>query len=391
MDFSLGTPHLHAKTGAGEVSVELVAVALGAGIVGGAIGGVAIGVVQAWMGRPKGRWVGYAMHPGPPPDAFRGSRRETVMGPFDRFDEGAKRVLSWAQDEAIRQNHNYIGTEHLLAALLRDGNSVAARALQSLGVDLIKVRKALEFIIGRGEHPTSPSDITLSPRTKKVIELAIDESRRMRQQHVGPEHILLGIAREGEGIASGILESLGATMPMVSAKVIELLATSGTPPPASYAAAPPPQRSHSSGPFGRFSDRAKRVLALAQDETIRMGHTYIGPEHLLLGLGRLSEMAQPDESMKRIFDTLGITLEELRAELGKVIPPSGHESAPTEITLSPETKEIIHMVNEPAAENPIVPEDLLLAMVRDEQSFAAQILTRIGATPERVRAAVGRR
>jgi ATP-dependent Clp protease ATP-binding subunit ClpA len=366
-------------------------VALVAGLAGGAIGGAAIGAVQAWMARPKGRWVGYAMHPGPPPpDAFRGSRRETVMGPFDRFDDGAKRVLSWAQDEAIRQNHNYIGTEHLLAALLRDGNGVAARALQSLGLDLIKVRSALEFMIGRGEHPTSPSDITLSPRTKKVIELAIDESRRMRQKHVGPEHILLGIAREGESIASGILESLGVTMPMVSAKVLELLAASGSPPPASYVAAPPSRREHFSAPFRRFSDRAKRVLALAQDETILMGHTYIGPEHLLLGLGRLSEMAEPDAETKRIFDTLGITLDRLRAELGKVIPPTGKESVPTAITLSPETKEIIQIVNESTGEGSILPEDLLLAMVRDEQSFAAQILGRLGATPERVRAAMGR-
>ena len=121
-----------------------------------------------------------------------------------------------------------------------------------------------------------------------------------------------------------------------------------------------------------------------------MGHAYIGPEHLLLGLGRLAEMAQPDAAMQRIFGTLGVTLEQLRAELGKVIPPTGRESHATEITLSPETKEIIQIVNESAAENSIVPEDLLLAMVRYAQSFAAQILARLGATPERVRAALGR-
>jgi len=121
-----------------------------------------------------------------------------------------------------------------------------------------------------------------------------------------------------------------------------------------------------------------------------MGHGYIGPEHLLLGLGRLAEMAQPDAAMQRVFATLGITLEQMRAELGKVIPQTGRESHAVEITLSPETKEIIQIVNEPAAENSIVPEDLLLAIVRDSQSFAAQILARLGATPERVRAALGR-
>src|SRR5205814_1500586 len=226
--------------------------------------------------------------------------------------------LALAQDEAIRQNHNYIGTEHLLAALLRDGDTVAARALTSLGIELGKVRTATEFIIGRGDQTTSPSEITLSPRTKKVIELAIDESRRMGQPRLGPEHILLGLVREGEGIASGLIESLGVTLSAVRTRLLELLAESGTPPPTGYAA--PPGQMHGSGPFNRFSDRAKRVLALAQDEAMRMGHTYIGPEHLLLGLARLADHRLADPTMKQIFDTLGLTLERIRTELGKVIP-----------------------------------------------------------------------
>ena len=371
------------------MNLELVVVALGAGLVGGAIGGVAIGAVQAWMARGRGDRVQSFWSPGPlpvvRPAAPTGSGR---AGPFDRFDDGAKRVLALAQNEAVLHNHNYIGAEHLLAGLVRNGDSIAARALGSLGIDNAKVRTAIDFVIGRGEHGSSPSEISLSPRTKKVVELAVDESRRMGHSHVRPEHILLGLVREGEGVASGIIESLGVTMPMVRAKVLELLAASGAPPPASYVAGPPrhgPQWS----PFTRFSDRAKRVLAFAQDEAIRMGHTYIGPEHLLLGLGRLAEMADADATMKRIFDTLGITLDRLRAELGKVIPPTGRESLPTEITLSPETKEIVQIVNESGAEGSILPEDLLLAVVREPQSFAAQILARLGATPERVRAAVG--
>jgi ATP-dependent Clp protease ATP-binding subunit ClpA len=309
------------------------------------------------------------------------------MGPFDRFNESGKRVLSLAQDEAIRHNHNYIGTEHLLAALIRDGDTVAARALASLGIELTKVRTALEFIVGRGDQPTTAGEITLSPRTKKVIELAIDESRRMGQPHVGAEHVLLGLIREGEGIASGVIESLGVSLPTVRLKVLELLAQSGTPPPANYAA-PPPPRVHAWGPFNRFTDRAKRVLALAQDEAIRMGHTYIGPEHLLLGLARLAELAQADASMKQIFETLGVTVEQIRTELGKVIPPSGQPTLPSEITLSPETKEVLYFVHESAGDKPVVPEHLLLAIVRDEQSFGAQLLTRLGVTPERVRAVV---
>jgi ATP-dependent Clp protease ATP-binding subunit ClpA len=369
------------------VTPDVIAVAVIAGLAGGAIAAAAMGALQAWMARPKGTSVrhytrgGGSAPTGAPPSSGR-------AGPFDRFSDRGKRVLALAQDEAIRHNHNYIGTEHLLSALLRDGDTVAARALNSLGIDLAKVRTALEFIVGRGDQPTSPGEITLSPRTKKVIELSIDEARRMGQQQLGPEHILLGLIREGEGIASGLIESLGVTLSAVRTRLLELLAESGTPSPAGYAA-PPPTRAPGYGPFSRFTDRAKRVLALAQDEAIRMGHIYIGPEHLLLGLARLAEMGQPDEAMKRIFATLGVSLDRLRTELGKIIPPSGHQSASTEITLGPETKEIMRFVNDSAPDKPVVPEDILMAIVRDEQSFAVQILARLGVTPERVRAAMG--
>ena len=371
------------------MTAEVIAVALIAGLAGGAVAALVMGSIQAWMARGTGRHVAYARHVGPPPIVTRRASGSSGMGPFDRFDESGKRVLALAQDEAIRQNHNYIGTEHLLAALLRD-DTIAARALATCGIELTKVRKAIEFTIGRGDQTMSPSEITLSPRTKKVIELAIDESRRMGQSHVGAEHVLLGLIREGEGIASGVIESLGVSLPTVRLKVLELLAQSGSPPPASYAAPPPPPPgAHAWGPFNRFTDRAKRVLALAQDEAIRMGHTYIGPEHLLLGLARSADLSQADPSMKRIFDTLGLTLERLRTELGKVIPPSGQPTQPSEITLSPETKEVLYFVHESAGDKPIVPEHLLLAIVRDDQSFGAQLLTRLGVTPERVRAVVG--
>src|SRR5256712_12356745 len=145
------------------------------------------------------------------------------MGPFDRFNDRAKRVLALAQDEAIRFNHNYIGTEHLLLGLVREGEGVAARVLDSLGVELSKVRTAVEFIIGRGDSTTSPSEITLSPRTKKVIELAIDEARKLGHSHVGTEHLLLGLVRDGEGIASGVLESLGVSLEKVRHQVIATL------------------------------------------------------------------------------------------------------------------------------------------------------------------------
>src|SRR5919204_6637892 len=148
------------------------------------------------------------------------------MGPFDRFNDRAKRVLALAQDEAIRLNHNYIGPEHLLLGLVREGEGVAARALDSLGVQLAKVRTAVEFIVARGDSTTTPSQITLAPRTKRIIELAIEEARKLGHSHVGTEHLLLGIVREGESVASGILESLGVSLEKVRHQVIATIGQS---------------------------------------------------------------------------------------------------------------------------------------------------------------------
>jgi ATP-dependent Clp protease ATP-binding subunit ClpC len=130
--------------------------------------------------------------------------------------------LSLAQEEAQRFNHNYIGTEHILLGLVRETDGVAARVLSSLGVELSKVRSAVEFIIGRGERP-SPGDIGLTPRAKKVIELAVDEARRLSHHYIGTEHLLIGIMREGEGVAAGVLESLGVSLDKVRAETTRIL------------------------------------------------------------------------------------------------------------------------------------------------------------------------
>ncbi|MCY4449978.1 MAG: ATP-dependent Clp protease ATP-binding subunit [Chloroflexi bacterium] len=141
---------------------------------------------------------------------------------FEKFSERARRVLSLAQEEAQRFNHNYIGTEHILLGLVRETDGVAARVLSSLNVELSKVRSAVEFIIGRGERP-SPGDIGLTPRAKKVIELAVDEARRLTHHYIGTEHLLIGIMREGEGVAAGVLESLGVSLDKVRAETTRIL------------------------------------------------------------------------------------------------------------------------------------------------------------------------
>ena len=146
---------------------------------------------------------------------------------FEKFSEKARKVLSLAQEEAQRFNHNYIGTEHILLGLVKESDGAAARILISLSLELNKVRSAVEFIIGRGERRPSPGEIGLTPRAKKVIELAVDEARRLNQQFIGTEHLLIGIMREGEGVASGVLESLGLTLDKIRTEATRISSQTG--------------------------------------------------------------------------------------------------------------------------------------------------------------------
>lgn len=141
---------------------------------------------------------------------------------FNKFTERARKVLTLAQEEAQRFQHNYIGTEHLLLGLEREGEGVAAKVLTNLGVQLGDVRQAVEFIIGRGDH-TVQGEIGLTPRAKKAIELAVDEARLMKHHYIGTEHILLGLMREGGGIAAGVLNSMGVKAEQVRAEILKVL------------------------------------------------------------------------------------------------------------------------------------------------------------------------
>ncbi|MEQ4487405.1 MAG: ATP-dependent Clp protease ATP-binding subunit [Dehalococcoides mccartyi] len=141
---------------------------------------------------------------------------------FDKFSERARRVLTYAQEEAQSLNHNYIGTEHILLGLVREEEGVAARVLVNMDVNLAKVRSAVEFILGRGEHPAT-SETGLTSRAKKVIELGIDEARNLGHNYIGTEHLLLGLLREGEGAAAGVLESFGVTVEKVRTEVGRIL------------------------------------------------------------------------------------------------------------------------------------------------------------------------
>src|SRR5207244_695348 len=198
---------------------------------------------------------------------------------FDKFTERARKVLQLAQEEAQRFNHNYIGTEHILLGLVREGDGVAARVLNNMGIELHKVRSAVEFIIGRGDRMVM-GEIGLTPRAKRVIELAVDEARHLNHHYIGTEHLLLGLLAEEESIAAGVLWSLGVSHQEARKEVIEVLRSSS-----GYGTQGVRQASHRAfgrllhrekemqdvlqPAFDKFTKRARRVLQLAQEEAQR--------------------------------------------------------------------------------------------------------------------------
>ncbi|MBI4972014.1 MAG: ATP-dependent Clp protease ATP-binding subunit [Candidatus Omnitrophica bacterium] len=145
---------------------------------------------------------------------------------FDRFTERARKVIILAKEEAKRFNHDYIGTEHILLGLIKEGESVAAAVLQTLGLSLETIRLEVEKLVQFGPSTIVSGDIPFTPKAKKVIELAMDEARRLGHNYIGTEHLLLGLIKEGEGVASHVLMNVGLDLNKVRTEVIKLLGSS---------------------------------------------------------------------------------------------------------------------------------------------------------------------
>jgi ATP-dependent Clp protease ATP-binding subunit ClpC len=177
---------------------------------------------------------------------------------FERFTEQARRVVVLAQDEARALEHNYIGTEHILLGLLRMNEGLAARALESLEVTVEEVRAQVALIVGQGDEVTA-GQIPFTPRAKKVLDLALREALSLGHDYIGPEHILLGLVRENQGLAARILLDLGADAEKVREEIIRMLSGSGSGPARGRTTmAPPPPKGN-----GESSTRqGRRALGL---------------------------------------------------------------------------------------------------------------------------------
>jgi ATP-dependent Clp protease ATP-binding subunit ClpA len=184
---------------------------------------------------------------------------------FERFTAEARQVVVLAQDEARKLKHNYIGTEHILLGLLREEKSLAAQALQALGITLQETRAHVLRIVGAGEEASPGQQVPFTPRAKKVLELSLREALSLGHNWIGPEHILLGLARENEGVAARILLDAGVEGETIRSEVVRILPPPGDPVPEATQrltvhARPHPSSSEWLGPVSPALDRLAREI-----------------------------------------------------------------------------------------------------------------------------------
>jgi ATP-dependent Clp protease ATP-binding subunit ClpC len=214
---------------------------------------------------------------------------------FEKFSDQGRRVIVLSQEEARLLNHNYIGTEHILLGLVHEGEGVAAKALESLNVRLDAVRREVEELVDRGGSPPS-EHIPFTPRAKKVLELSLREAIQLGHNYIGTEHILLGLLREGEGVACQVLVRLGASLPVVRARVVQLVTESSG--------------ERASGWVFRPSAELTAVLDEAHRVAEAKGEAQVMPIHLFL-----AAIEHPDGAAGRMLETVGVDPHELRRQL----------------------------------------------------------------------------
>ena len=227
---------------------------------------------------------------------------------FERFTDRARRVVVLAQEEARLLNHNYIGTEHILLGLINEGDGVAAKALESLGISLGAARAEVEEVIGQGSVVSS-GHIPFTPRSKKVLELSLREALQLGHNYIGTEHLLLGLIREGEGVAAQVLVKLGTNVSRVRQQVIQTLS--------GYARTDEPRRREA-----RQTPAA--VRARAEAEALAPGER-VGSHHLLLAV-----LHDERSLAAKVLKDLGVTSEAVEHRLAELTIEGTSDETPEE-------------------------------------------------------------
>ena len=292
---------------------------------------------------------------------------ESEAGLFGRLSDTTLQVFQSAHEEAQRFAHNYIGTEHILLGLAHDPQSSTGRLLRDLGADLPKIRNAVEFIIGRGDRPLAETP-ALTPRAKKVLILALDEADRLGHAQAGAEHVLLGVIREGEGIASGVLESLVVNTDWIRTQLLENLGQAQVPPT-----------------LARVSRGGRGALLQAQLVARWYYHAQVDTEHLLVGLVRERGVAA------RVLHDLGVELRALLEHFEALTPADTGRPAPVGLGYTLAAQAAIERASWEADQRSHARAGsghLLLGVLAIEGGHVRDLLAHLGVSPEAIREAL---
>jgi len=300
------------------------------------------------------------------------------------FTDRVRKVLQMAREEAARLHHEYVGTEHLLLGLIREGEGVATAVLTNLNVDLSETKQTIEEIVKVGQATaTAGPDLPYTSRAKKVLELAMSEARELNHSFVDTEHLLLGLIREEKGIAAQVLTHTGVNLEEARAETLRLLggeARSSAPP--GETAAP---QSRGSGLGGyNFTDRVRKVLQMAREEAARLEDEYVGTEHILLGLIR-----EGGGVAAAVLTNLNVDLEEIQQKIEETVKQGkATAAAGPDLPFTSRAKKVFDLAMSEARElnaSYVGTEHLLLGVLREEKGIAAQALTHAGVTLEMAR------
>lgn len=300
------------------------------------------------------------------------------MSMWEPFTERARRSIVLAQEEAQRLGNNYIGTEHILLGIISEGESVAAKVLETLGVDLKKVRSEIEAIVGRGGK-TVQEEMVFTPRAKRVIELAFEEARQLDHNYIGTEHLLLGVMREGEGVGARVLMNIGVDPANVRVQTLSRLAAEPLP-ELGQAVLLGSRLQHAPAPVRpayleqTLSTTTKHAIVAALEEAQRRRDPVCTSEHLVFGLAHLEDSAASQMLAQR-----GILVDVIRSH--ERTNAAAGAIGEHDVTLSSAAMNTVMDAVRQASSNAspkAKPEHLLLAIAMESDNVGAILLQSLG-------------
>jgi len=327
---------------------------------------------------------------------------EVFVTMYERFTDKALKVLELADQEARRFNCEYIGTEHLLLGLVKEGTGVAAFVVKNFDIDLTTIRLEVERILRSFSEMKAKGKLPMSPRAQKVLEYSMEESRILNHDYVGTEHILLGLLRVQDGVAAQVLMSLGLKVADVREEILKMLSGSTEFVPLHHSrlrSSSPLIYSGASGAgskigslrseeqetsrlFRRFTDRARKVMQLANQEAQRFNHEYIGTEHILLGLAKMGSGVAAI-----VLKNLDVDIPKIHVEVDKLVG-SGQAVVTGNLPLTPRARVVIEYAMKESfnlGNDYVGTQHLLLGLLRETEGVAAQVLMNLGVNLEEVR------